>query len=81
MISGCIDGRLKRFPTASLMSFNYVSLAMPLKVSSRAYPELENLINYSFMGFVFFVTKDSEVRSIERRVVTKNHLRNPFVEF
>jgi hypothetical protein len=81
MISGCIDGRLKRFPTASLMSFNYVSLAMPLKVSSRAYPELENLINYSFMGFVFFVTKDSEVRSIERCVVTKNHLRNPFVEF
>jgi hypothetical protein len=81
IISGFMDGLLSRFPTALPMSFNYVSLAMPLKVSSRAYPGLKNLINYSFMGFVFFVSKDSEIRSIERCVFTKNHLREPLVEF
>jgi hypothetical protein len=81
IISGFMDGRLSRFPTALLMSFNYVSLAMPLKISSRAYSGLKNLIDHSFMGFVFFVSKNSEIRSIERYVFTKNHLRKPLVEF
>lgn len=31
IISGFMDGRLKRIPSVLLMSFNYVSLAMLLK--------------------------------------------------
>jgi hypothetical protein len=76
-----MDGRLKRIPSALLMSFNYGSLAIPLKVIPRAYLGLKNLINYSFMSLVFFISIDSEIRSTEHRVFAKNHFRNPLVEF
>jgi hypothetical protein len=76
-----MDGRLKRIPSVLLMSFNYVSLAMSFEVPHRAYLGLENLIDYSFMSVIFFVSIDSEIRSGEHRVFTKNHFRNPLVEF
>jgi hypothetical protein len=81
IISGFIDGLLKRVPSVLLMSFNYVSLAMPLKAPPGAYPELKNLVDYSFMSVVFFVSIDSEIRSSQHRVSTKDHFRNPLVEF
>ena len=81
IISGFMDGRLKRIPSVLLMSFNYVSLAMLLEVSHRAYPGLKDLIDYSFLRVVFFISIDSEICSGEHRVFTENHFRNPLVEF
>jgi len=81
IISGFIDGRLKRICSVLLMSSNYVLLAMLLNFFPRSYSALKNLINYRFMGFVLFVTKDSKIRSVELREVPKSYLRNPFVEF
>ena len=81
MISGCIDGRLKRFPTALLISSNYVSVAFSSETSLHAYPNLEDFVNYSFVGFIFSVSKDSKKRSTQRRVVAKFQFCNPFIEF
>jgi hypothetical protein len=42
---------------------------------------MKNLVGYSFLSVVFFISVDSEIRSGEHRVFTKNHFRNPLVEF
>jgi hypothetical protein len=80
IISGFMDGRLKCTPSALLMSFSYGSLAMPFKIIPRAYPGLENLIDYRFMSVIFSISIDSEIRSSEHCVFAKNHFRNPLVE-